>query len=39
VVIPGTKTPAQVEVNAAASVCLLLSEDDIQLIQNTPPLL
>jgi myo-inositol catabolism protein IolS len=39
VIIPGAKTPTQVEVNAAASVCLLLSEDDIQLIQDTLPLL
>ena len=38
VAIPGAKTPAQVEANAAASVRPLLSEDDLQLIQEVSPL-
>lgn len=38
VAIPGAKTPAQVEANAAASVRPLLSEEDLQLIQEVAPL-
>jgi myo-inositol catabolism protein IolS len=37
VAIPGAKTPAQVESNAAASVRPLLSED-LRLIQEVSPL-
>src|SRR5919199_2472360 len=39
VAIPGAKTPAQVEANAAASVRPLLSKEDLQLIQEVSPLL
>jgi myo-inositol catabolism protein IolS len=38
VAIPGAKTPAQVGANAAASVRPLLSEEDLQLIQEVSPL-
>jgi myo-inositol catabolism protein IolS len=38
VIIPGAKTPAQVEANAANSVRPLLSEEDPQLIQEISPL-
>jgi myo-inositol catabolism protein IolS len=39
VAIPGAKRPAQVEANAAASVRPLLSEEDLQLIEEVSPLL
>ena len=39
VAIPGAKPPAQVEANTAASVRLLLSGEDIRLIQDAAPLL
>ena len=38
VAIPGAKTPAQVEANAAASVRPLLSEEDLRLIHEVAPL-
>jgi myo-inositol catabolism protein IolS len=38
VAIPGAKTSAQVEANAAASVRPLLSEEDLRLIQEVSPL-
>src|SRR5919202_2260735 len=38
VAIPGAKTPAQVEANAAASVRPLLSKEDLELIQEVSPL-
>ena len=38
VAIPGAKTPEQVETNAAASVRPLLSEEDVQLIDEVSPL-
>ncbi|MDQ3862322.1 MAG: aldo/keto reductase, partial [Actinomycetota bacterium] len=38
VAIPGAKTPAQVEANAAASARPLLSEKDLGLIQEVSPL-
>jgi myo-inositol catabolism protein IolS len=38
VAIPGAKTPEQVEANAAASARPLLSEDDVQLIDEVAPL-
>ena len=38
VAIPGAKTPAQVEANAAASVRPLLSEEDLGLIREVSPL-
>jgi myo-inositol catabolism protein IolS len=38
VAIPGAKTPAQVEANAAASARPLLSEEDLRLIQEVSPL-
>ena len=37
VAIPGAKTPAQVEANAAASVRPLLSEDEVRLINEVAP--
>jgi aryl-alcohol dehydrogenase-like predicted oxidoreductase len=38
VAIPGAKTPAQVEANAAASLRPLLSEEDLRLIREVSPL-
>jgi len=38
VAIPGAKTPAQVDANAAASARPLLSEDDLRLIHEVSPL-
>jgi len=38
VAIPGAKTPEQVEANATASVRPLLSEADVQLIEEVSPL-
>jgi myo-inositol catabolism protein IolS len=38
VAIPGAKTPEQVEANAAASVRPLLSEEEVQLIDEVSPL-
>src|SRR5215208_39280 len=38
VAIPGAKTPAQVEANAAASVRPLISEEDLRLIREVAPL-
>jgi myo-inositol catabolism protein IolS len=38
VAIPGAKTPAQAEANAAASVRPLLSEEDLRLIHEVSPL-
>jgi len=38
VAIPGAKTPAQAEVNAAASTRPLLSEEDLRAIQDVAPL-
>ncbi len=37
VAIPGAKTPAQVEANAAASVRPLLSEEDLRVIREAAP--
>ena len=38
VAIPGAKTPVQVEANAAATVCPLLSGEDLRFIQEAAPL-
>jgi aryl-alcohol dehydrogenase-like predicted oxidoreductase len=38
VAIPGAKTPAQVEANAAASIRPLLSEEDLGIIREVAPL-
>ena len=38
VAIPGAKTPAQAEANAAASTRPLLSEEDLRAIQEAAPL-
>ncbi len=37
VAIPGAKTPAQVEANAAASTWPLLSEEDLRVIREAAP--
>ena len=37
VAIPGAKTPAQVEANAAASMRPLLSEEEVRLIDEVAP--